>query len=72
MQPDSRAHRYEALDGLRGVAALTVMAGHCVVAVVLRAGTRNRCERHSPGLCLRALDRGLPKRISRLSYRSLN
>jgi peptidoglycan/LPS O-acetylase OafA/YrhL len=29
MQPDSRAHRYEALDGLRGVAALTVMAGHC-------------------------------------------
>ena len=29
MQPDNRAHRYEALDGLRGVAALTVLAGHC-------------------------------------------
>jgi peptidoglycan/LPS O-acetylase OafA/YrhL len=29
MQPDNRAHRYEALDGLRGVAALTVLAAHC-------------------------------------------
>lgn len=28
MQTDGAAHRYEALDGLRGVAALTVMVGH--------------------------------------------
>ena len=28
MQTDGTAHRYEALDGLRGVAALTVMLGH--------------------------------------------
>lgn len=29
MQPNNRPHRFDALDGLRGIAALTVMVGHC-------------------------------------------